>query len=629
MSGESAGEPPPPQAPPGPRAWPWLLPLLLAPALIAPCWNAPFTRIDDPALFLNSATLKPETPYAAVLDDHPEQFNYYPLTMLRWKAERALWAALLGPALGEDAWAAGLRLSNLVYHLLGALFLWLLLRRLGAGPALAGFVTAAFALHPLAVESVAWPAEGKTAFAGFFALAAAWAYVRAKGAGGHALAAALFAAALLSKPSALGVVAVLAVWELLGRPRLDDAASGRPTREPPRPLGLVLRLLPWAVLAGLCAYANLRAHARALAEPPGGSVFTALLTDVPILARYAWNLLMPVGLSAFYGVAAATSLADGRVWGCGAALAALCGGFLALARPGERRMVLFGLLWFLAALGPNLNLAGLTHLMQDRFIYLAAPGFWLAAGLAARGGAERIPAAWGAPPRWAPHACAGVLCLAWSFAAAQRSRLYADTQALLFDAVRREPGNSYAQFFLADEFRATVAGLPGKMKHPAAGALMQRQFEHLEAALAAPDFKRNLHRVRIQIDYGHMLWLAGRDDEARAILRRAIDSKQVVKLTKDLATAQQVLGLIAFKRGEYEEALGQFDAAILNAPAEVSIQMHRAKALAELAQFDAQAGRGADAARRRALAVAALKRIAPEDEAYADAQALLKELEPP
>ena len=128
--------------------------------------------------------------------------QYYPVTFSVFWLAYQLWGLC---TLGYD-------LLNLALHGLNAWLVWRLLRLLGA-PAPAG-VAAAFALHPLHVESVAWVMELKNTLSGAFYLAAAICYVRFDGAReeafvsgtapprarrDYALALLLFALALLSK----------------------------------------------------------------------------------------------------------------------------------------------------------------------------------------------------------------------------------------------------------------------------------------------------------------------------------------------------------------------------------------------------------------------------------------------
>ena len=139
---------------------------------------------------------------------------YAPLTYTLWE--------LLSAVFGPQPWA--FHLTNVTLHTLNACAVYALLRQLlqddPANAALAGALL--FAVHPLQTEAVAWASATKDLLSALFALIAIRQYLLFRDSGRRRVylaASAAFACALLAKPAAVFVPAVVVI--------LDRATYGR------------------------------------------------------------------------------------------------------------------------------------------------------------------------------------------------------------------------------------------------------------------------------------------------------------------------------------------------------------------------------------------------------------------
>jgi tetratricopeptide (TPR) repeat protein len=94
--------------------------------------------------------------------------NWMPLTWLSVMLD----SQVFGPS------STTFHLMNLFYHLLTVLLLFMVLNRMTGALWRSAFVAAAFAVHPLRVESVAWIAERKDVLSGVFWMLTMLAYIR-------------------------------------------------------------------------------------------------------------------------------------------------------------------------------------------------------------------------------------------------------------------------------------------------------------------------------------------------------------------------------------------------------------------------------------------------------------------
>jgi len=426
----------------------------------------------------------------------------FPLSIVAFWLQWRMW--------GKDP--AGYHAVNVLLHALGALLTWRLLHRLKVPGA--WLAAALFAVHPVAVASVAWVSELKNTLSLPFFLLSLHGYLRSEGGPSrsetgqpvwawrdglfYGLSLGAFVLALLSKTSTvmLPVVLLACAWWQRGRIQRED----------------VMRTAPFFALA-LAAGVMTVAHHRAMlgGEPASGSDFAARLAGAGrALWFYLGKALCPVNLAMIYPrwqIAARNPAAWLPLLLWGAWL-----GFCWTQRRHWGRHALAALGSFTALLFPVLGVFDMYHLtispVADHFAYLALlPVMALVAAAGCRAGGwlteragQRRAGGWQA--RLGPGAgWAAVLALA--VLARQRAGVLADEERLWRDTLARSPA-------------AWVA-------HNNLGCLLAEQnrlgeaVRHFQAALAVHPRHAAAHR-----NLGRALTLQGRWAEAAEHLRAAV-----------------------------------------------------------------------------------------------------------
>lgn len=154
---------------------------------------------------------------------------------LRWALTtgyEAMWQPLTWLSYMLDYQMHGLNpydfhLTNLLFHIVNVLLLFLLLKRMTHSLWRSAFVAAIFAVHPLRVESVAWVAERKDVLSGFFWLTTMWAYiwyVKKPGVKRYLIVAISYVFGLMSKPMLVTLPFILLLMDYwpLCRIKLDE-----------------------------------------------------------------------------------------------------------------------------------------------------------------------------------------------------------------------------------------------------------------------------------------------------------------------------------------------------------------------------------------------------------------------
>lgn len=470
----------------------------------------------DDAGHVTNPTLQSWSGLARIWTEPGATQQYYPLLHSAFWVEHRLWG---------DA-PLGYRLVNVVWHALSAWLLIALLRRLAVpGALLAGFL---FALHPVAVESVAWISEQKNTLSTVFYLTAALAwlsYEEDRRPARHALASAWFLAALLTKsvtatlPAAL---LVLAWWR-----------RGRVTWR-----GEVMPLLPW-LAAGVAAGLFTAWFERTGIGAQGAGFEHGFLERGLLAGRNAWfylgTLLWPANL-AFHYPPWSADVSRPAHYVPALALLLLLAALVWQAR--RRRGPLAAALLFGGTLFPALGFIDVYPFIfspvADHFQYhasLTAFAF-LAAGLtrAVCGGIGTWPRAQSAAAGTALVLTLGALTFA-------QSRHYAAPVDLYRATLERSPDSWIAHHNLAVELAAR-------------GEVGEALTHSRRAVELKPDFPEALNNLADNLAH------SGRPAEALPLLERAL------RLQPRFARAANTWGVALAMLGRRDEAARQFQCAI-------------------------------------------------------------------
>ncbi len=348
----------------------------------APVVDYPFIRLDDYGYVADNARVQagPTLDNLAWAWSAFEMANWHPLT---WWSHMVDWSIH-----GDDA--GGHHLTNLILHIVNALLLFAVLRRITDTRWCSVWVAALFAVHPLHVETVAWIAERKDVLStlfGLLALAAYAGWARKGGLPRYVLVLLCFVASLASKPMlvTLPLVFVLldyGVFDRIPAPYGGPAARNATLKALGRSL---LEKIPLLVLSIASSVLTMNAQRGALADVEGLPLAMRTGNAAISYGRYLAKTIWPTDLSIFYTY---PGLEGGRGWATWQIALAVSGLVLA-----SCAVLLLRRRWAVAAwfvyLGTLVPVIGLVQVgrqaMADRYTYVPLIGVF---ALVAWGAAE-------------------------------------------------------------------------------------------------------------------------------------------------------------------------------------------------------------------------------------------------
>lgn len=493
--------------------------------------------LKDPANVLRSFTTH-------AFSTHREEGVYYrPVLMVSYFIDYAVWG--VNPL--------GYHLTNVLLHA-GAVVLlyYLALAAVGAAAGwsfrgrnssewAAFFAALLFCVHPVQTESVAWVAGRNDVLLGLLLIGSMLCYVRQDGNPSRRAfffwsSAGLFAAALLTKESAIFFAAVYPLYELtVNRETPSSLFTGEKHARVPVFLAiaagyLVLRYNVFGAFIGAeDLYGKIPLYNRFLMAPGLGLVNLLFLV---------W----PADLSIVHPI-------ENVPWFEWPAIVAAVGVGLALIGTTVfllRRdpLLAWSLGWLLVCLVPLLNVFPLAVPILEHRLYAGSAGFAMAAAL----GFGRLVGGGSGPRRQAPILAAGALAFLLASLTWARLPVWANSEALWLDAIAKEPNAARSYFNLAGHYFE-------QQKFDKVIPLLENY-----VALKPEDF---VGHSKLRQSY----FLAGRSADAARVCRTLIDQNP-----KNPSRYLEA-GVLFERMGVGDSVVAVYEEGLRNAPG--SFQIHR------------------------------------------------------
>ncbi len=306
----------------------------------------------------------------------PYMANWHPLTWLSHMLDCELFGL-------NSLWH---HLTSLSFHIANTLLLFWVLKRTTAAVWQSAFVAAAFALHPLRVESVAWVAERKDVLSGFFWMLTMALYVRytERVSIGRYIAVFLsFGLGLMAKPMLVTLPFVLLLLDYwpLGRFQFGQDAGYRSL------FHLVREKVPLFVLSVASSVVTFIIQQSAGAMKPAESfgLSTRISNAIVSYMGYIFKIICPSGLAPLYPHPGG-NLPRWQPIVFFVILAVASAAVIYM----RRRYLIAGWLWYLGTLVPVIGLVQVgEQAMADRYTYLPSIGIFIMVGWGANELLER------------------------------------------------------------------------------------------------------------------------------------------------------------------------------------------------------------------------------------------------
>ena len=402
-----------------------------------PILHSSFVLFDDPTYVTENPNVTGGITQQSVIWAFTKSYasNWHPLTWLSHMLDCEIYG--LKPL--------GHHVTNLLLHIVNSLLLFWLFQKMTGAIWKSAFVAAAFALHPIHVESVAWISERKDVLSALFWMLTILAYiyyVRKPNFGRYILVLAAFVMGLMSKPMVVTlpfVLVLLDFWPLnrIHNKNTEFRINNEESKEsPPNSQFSILNSfyekIPMFALSVVSSVITFVAQQRekSVISLMVWPLYLRIINAIGCYFNYVVNIIYPKNLSNLY-------LFPGKM-SIDSATLAIMGVVLLLYLYGRGRpWLIVGLLWYLGTLIPVIGLIQVgNQLMADRYMYLPSIGLF-------------IIIAWGAEeiftkkhlPKTVPAACATAAIIAMTLLTRIQTGYWQDSEKLFTHALSATKNN--------------------------------------------------------------------------------------------------------------------------------------------------------------------------------------------
>jgi tetratricopeptide (TPR) repeat protein len=462
--------------------------------------------------------------------------NWHPLTWL----SHMLDCQLFGPIPGWH------HLTNLLFHLANTLLLFTTFKKMTGAIWQSAFVAAAFALHPLHVESVAWVAERKDVLSTFFLMLTISCYVQyAKNPRifWYLCDLLVFALGLMAKPMLVTLPFILLLLDYWPLNRCESKNGMKVW------WSLIREKIPFFALSVISSTITfiVQESTGAVSTVDTNPISDRIVNAVVSYTGYIWKTIWPTNLAIFYPYPK-NHLPHWHVITAAALLLAIT--IFVIYFASRYKYLATGWLWYMGTLVPVIGLvqAGMQA-SADRYTYVPLIGLFVFAAF----GANDIFTRWKYGKVILAVASAAILII-WAVTTSIQLRYWRNNVTLFQHTLQVTKDNYLAHNVLAHSFY-----MEGKYD--------ESIVQSYEALKIKPGY------AVIHNGLGLALLQKGELDKAVAFFQQAI------KLRSDYADAYANLGLALYKQGRFKQAIEELTKAISLDPQSVETRVQLVKCL--------------------------------------------------